>query len=85
MASGRPVIALGHGGSLDSMKDGITGLLFEHQNSDGLTKAIHRFETLEFDPKAIRKHAEQFDTEKFKAKILTAVNEKWNHFKSTNS
>jgi glycosyltransferase involved in cell wall biosynthesis len=85
MASGRPVIALNRGGSLDSMKNGVTGVFFENQTTHDLADAIARFESMEFDPKAIRKHAEQFDTEKFKSKILGAVNEKWNKFKSTNS
>lgn len=84
MASGRPVIALGHGGSLDSMKEGVTGLFFKEQTIKDLTEAIEKFEKMEFDPKTIRAHAEQFDTEKFKAKILDAVNEKWNSFKSAN-
>jgi len=84
MASGRPVIALGHGGSLDSMKEGVTGIFFKEQTIKDLTEAIGEFEKMEFDPEAIRTHAEQFDTEKFKTKILGAVNEKWNSFKSAN-
>jgi glycosyltransferase involved in cell wall biosynthesis len=73
MASGRPVIALNRGGSLDSMKEGITGLFFGKQTPEGLIEAVTAFEKQEFDPKAIRHHAEQFDIERFKEKIRDFV------------
>ena len=84
MASGRPVIAFEQGGSLDNVKEGVTGTFFKEQTIKDLTEAIQKFEKMTFDPITIRKHAEQFDTEKFKAKILEAVNDKWNNFKSSN-
>lgn len=73
MASGRPVIALNRGGSLDTMIDGVTGVLFEEQTTDSLKKAITRFESMTFDPKVIRAHAEKFDVELFKQKILNFI------------
>jgi glycosyltransferase involved in cell wall biosynthesis len=85
MASGRPVIALNRGGSLDSMVENGTGIFFKEQTVKDLTEAIARFEKMEFDPRAIRTHAEQFDTEKFKSKILNFVNEKWKKFQTSNS
>ena len=36
MASGRPVIAYGRGGALDTVVDGRTGMLFKDQSVDGL-------------------------------------------------
>lgn len=44
MASGRPVIAYGRGGALDTVLDGATGILFEDQSVSGLNGAIERFE-----------------------------------------
>jgi glycosyltransferase involved in cell wall biosynthesis len=69
MASGRPVIALNRGGSLDTMIDGVTGVLFEEQTTASLKSAIARFEKMNFDPVKIRAHAEKFDVEIFKKKI----------------
>jgi glycosyltransferase involved in cell wall biosynthesis len=80
MACGRPVIALNRGGSLDTMIDGKTGVLFEEQTVEGLTKAIKSFEKKKFDPKFIRKHAEKFDVEHFKKKILDYVEKEWQSF-----
>jgi glycosyltransferase involved in cell wall biosynthesis len=81
MACGRPVIALNRGGSLDTMIDGKTGLLFKDQTLEGLSKAVKKFETMKFDPKFIRKHAEQFDVEHFKKKILNYIEKEWEGFK----
>lgn len=69
MASGRPVIALSRGGSLDTMIDGKTGVLFNEQTVQSLSEAVKRFEKMTFDPAFIRAHAEQFDVEIFKTKI----------------
>ena len=81
MASGRPVIAYGRGGALETIvpygqKDKAggnapTGLFFHEQNVDSLIEAIKQFEKIEmdFDPVAIRNHTLQWDREIFKGKI----------------
>jgi glycosyltransferase involved in cell wall biosynthesis len=43
-ASGRPVIALGRGGALDTVEDGHTGILYRERSTEGLMAAIERFE-----------------------------------------
>lgn len=83
MSCGRPVIALNRGGSLDTMIDGKTGVLFDEQTVESLSKAIQRFEKMKFDSKVIRKHAEQFDVEHFKKKILAHIEKEWKTFKAS--
>lgn len=43
-AAGRPVIAYGKGGALETVKDGETGILFPDCSADGLAEGIERFE-----------------------------------------
>jgi glycosyltransferase involved in cell wall biosynthesis len=76
-ASGRPVIAFGAGGALDTVIDGETGVLFEEQTSEAISAAVKRYNTLLFDPAAIRCHAETFSTEAFKHKFTAFVEEKY--------
>jgi glycosyltransferase involved in cell wall biosynthesis len=64
-ACGRPVIAFGKGGALETIVDERTGVLFAEQSVDSLAAAILRFEQLAFDPAAIRRHAERFSKERF--------------------
>ena len=78
MASGRPVIAYGKGGALETVVDGKTGLFFKEQTVESMMEALKKFETMSFDKKVLRKHAEGFDEEVFKAKIQAFVNEKYN-------
>lgn len=79
-ASGRPVIAYGKGGALETVIDGKTGVFFENQTGDDLLKAIERFEKMTFNKEEIRKHAETFDEEIFKAKIKNYVDECYKEF-----
>lgn len=44
MASGRPIIAYGRGGILDTVLNGETGRLFHTQTADGLAEAVMAFE-----------------------------------------
>ena len=76
MAAGRPVIALGQGGALETVvppggPEPPTGLFFARQTVDDLADAIRRFEAgaTAFDPKALRRHAEHFDRPIFKARV----------------
>jgi glycosyltransferase involved in cell wall biosynthesis len=69
MASGRPVIALGRGGALETVDDGVTGVLFKEQSVQSLVAAIERFERIEdqFVTERIRERALRFDRAVFKA------------------
>lgn len=68
-ACGRPVIAYGKGGVLDTVKDEKTGLLFREQTVESLKDAILKFENMKFDKQEIRKHALEFDEPVFQRKI----------------
>ncbi len=68
MATGRPVIAYGRGGVLDTVLDEITGLFFGEQTVESLNSAIDRLETMPHlldDPMRIRTHAEKFHESAF--------------------
>ena len=43
MASGRPVIAYASGGALDTVIEGLSGLLFHTQSVDSLISAIEEY------------------------------------------
>jgi len=80
-AFGRPVIAYGHGGSLETVRVGDrlgspdTGVFFDRQDADSLVDAIHRFEAREetFVPREIQKHARKFDKAVFKNRMRDVV------------
>lgn len=70
MAAGRPVIAFGRGGVLDSVIPGHTGMFFETQEVGALLGAVERLEREMLpglDPAAIRAHAEGFSKSAFLA------------------
>jgi glycosyltransferase involved in cell wall biosynthesis len=64
-ACGRPVVALGEGGALDSIVDGVTGLLVRENTVDAFAQAFRDAGTRDFDSAAIRRHAEAFGKERF--------------------
>ncbi len=66
-ASGRPVIAFGRGGALETVIDGKTGIHFNSQTTESLIAAIERMENEhgQFDPQLIRQHAMSFDRTHF--------------------
>ena len=75
MASGRPVIALSQGGTLDTVIDGETGVLFDVPDVSALNGAINKFEEnyQAFSSERIRLHAQQFDSAIFKHKIKAFI------------
>ena len=81
-ASGRPVIAFGAGGALDTVIDGETGVLFEEPAVESVMAAVEHFNTLRFDSTVIRRHAETFSTETFKQKLGTFIEEKYAEYVS---
>jgi glycosyltransferase involved in cell wall biosynthesis len=71
MASGRPVIAYGRGGALDSIVEDRTGLFFQQQTPEALADAVERMERflVHFDPKEALRQARRFAPEEFDAKM----------------
>jgi glycosyltransferase involved in cell wall biosynthesis len=74
-ASGTPVIAYGKGGSMDTVKDGETGVLFAAQTTESLAQAMERLAQMDWDAEQIRNHARQFGAEDFRTKILATAQE----------
>ena len=67
-ACGRPVIAFGKGGALETVIDGKTGIFFDKQETDSVASSILEFEQLDskgtFKKEKIISHARQFSIEK---------------------
>jgi glycosyltransferase involved in cell wall biosynthesis len=72
-ACGRPVIAFGRGGVLDTVVHKKTGWLFGEQTVDSAAEAILQADKLSWDARAIRAHAEQFSAEVFRARLQSAI------------
>ena len=70
MASGRPVIAYGRGGALDTVVEGLSGRFVKDQSVEGFVEAVKGFRDEDFDPQAIRAHALKYSKPVFKQKIL---------------
>lgn len=73
MASGRPVVAYGEGGALESVVPGVTGEFFKEQTVESLVGVLKSFDPSKYDPQTIRSHAEKFDTKNFQQKIKSIV------------
>lgn len=72
-AAGRPVIAFGAGGALDTVVPGQTGELFFSQSVEALAAALARFSPDLFDPSRCRAHAERFAVPRFRNELLAFV------------
>ena len=72
-ACGRPVIALGRGGALETVIDGVTGVLVRESSPEAFAAGIARARQIRFDPVPIRHHATQFDRSVFARSIETAI------------
>jgi len=75
MASGRPVLAYGRGGVLDSVVPGVSGLFYDEQSPASLIQGVEQLEGWlpSFDPAAAVRQAQTFAPEHFDAGILAAV------------
>jgi glycosyltransferase involved in cell wall biosynthesis len=74
-ACGRPVVALGRGGVLETVRDGVTGVLVESEAPEALAAGIRRALDTPFDRAAIRRHAETFGPGRFARAFRAAIDE----------
>lgn len=75
-AAGRPVVALGRGGTSETVVDGVTGVLFDEQSVEAVIDGIRRLERTRIDPVACRRNAERFSPERFRAELSRVIEEK---------
>lgn len=74
-ACGRPVIAYGKGGALETVVDEETGVFFNKQEIESVVTGIEEFEKLNLNTQGIYKHAMKFSRERFKKEIEEVVND----------
>ena len=73
-ACGRPVVALGRGGALETVVDGETGVLVE-AGEEALADGLLRASRMAWNPAAIRQHAERFSRDRFAREITAVIDE----------
>ena len=73
MASGRPVVAFGRGGAVETITKGISGVFFAEQTIQAISQAVETLEGFEIDPEKIAALAGQFGRDQFFRKMRTHI------------
>ncbi len=76
-SAGRPVIACGGGGALDTVIPGVTGEHFDRLSVQSLKDVLLSYDASAYDPHQIRQHALRFDTSVFSEQITSFVEQAW--------
>ena len=74
-ACGRPVVALGRGGALDTVIDGETRVLVPEPTVDALADGLRRAASTPWNSARIRAHAETFSRRRFVTEVERVVND----------
>jgi glycosyltransferase involved in cell wall biosynthesis len=72
-ACGRPVVALARGGALETVVDGVTGVLVGEPSAEAFGAGLRRAVQTRFDSAVIRQHAVKFDVSVFARSIQHAI------------
>ncbi|MFA6423231.1 MAG: glycosyltransferase [Patescibacteria group bacterium] len=79
-ACGRPVIAYGKGGALETIVEGRTGEYFMEQSAGCLADTIRNFDPKKYKSKEIRENAEKFSETSFKNNVKKLVEKYYNEY-----
>ena len=74
-AAGRPVVALGAGGALDTVVEGRTGTFFREATPEALAACVRGFDPGTVDPRECVRNAAQFDVDVFKQRLVAFVDD----------
>ncbi len=72
-AAGRPVVAISQGGTLETVHDGVTGILVEHGTVDEFAEVLSATDFTRFDSERIVVHAKQFSSDRFQRELADFV------------
>jgi glycosyltransferase involved in cell wall biosynthesis len=73
LAAGVPVIALGCGGALDYVRQGLNGLLVGREDPDAFAAAVRSAWSCSWDERAIRRSADVFSVGRFRAELRSVL------------
>lgn len=79
LASGTPVVALGRGGALDIVRDGIDGRLVAEPEPALFAEAVRDVERAGVDRAALRESARRFDVSRFEGRMREIVRDATAH------
>jgi glycosyltransferase involved in cell wall biosynthesis len=74
-ACGRPVVAFGKGGALETVEEGVSGLFFKEQTPESLLEAVRSSAENSWDRAAIRANALKFGTQHFINGLAGVIND----------
>ena len=74
-AAGKPVLAYADGGALETVVEGKSGCLFTDCSPEGINRVASQLEAMDWDPDAIRLHAESFAEPRFIKAMQSYVEE----------
>jgi glycosyltransferase involved in cell wall biosynthesis len=72
-AAGKPVVAYGRGGSLETVEEQVTGVFFREKTVDSLVAAITASERLNTPPEVIAAWARRFGGATFRRNLVAAI------------
>jgi glycosyltransferase involved in cell wall biosynthesis len=72
-AAGKPVVAFGAGGALETVEEGVTGAFFHCYDVTDVLAAIERCDQIETTPEVIAERTHRFSRQAFQANFLTAI------------
>lgn len=72
-AHGAPVVALGRGGALETITDGVAGVFFDEETPESVAEAVGRCLAMDWDEDAVRANAARFSPERFRRELADAV------------
>lgn len=73
-ACGRPVVAFGKGGALETVINGVTGMYFESQTKDRLVEVLSRFDEKKYLRENCFTQARKFSQARFQKDLVGFVN-----------
>lgn len=72
-AAGKPALAFAGGGALETIEDGVNGVLFPKPTVESVTDALLRLDDLRTSPEALMGRARRFSPERFRASLIAAI------------
>ena len=72
-AAGKPVIAFGAGGALETIEEGFSGVYFTDYDTDTVLDAIRRCDALDTPPELIAMRARRFSQAAFRVRLLDVL------------